>query len=81
MTVPGISALQSREDVKKIRPTTAAASARCLCGKELAQHRGYDGRVRYVHVNTGKVECYPESLNAEDARYYRATSDGHVSAA
>ncbi|MHB1846902.1 MAG: hypothetical protein ACYCWW_18940 [Deltaproteobacteria bacterium] len=68
-------------NVTKIRPTTAAASAPCLCGKELAQHRGYDGRVRYVHTSTGKVECYPQSLNLEDASYYRATPDGHVSAA
>jgi|GEM_PF-6641678 len=68
-------------NIQKIRPTTAAASARCLCGKELAQRRGYDGRVHYVHTNTGKAECYPESLNPEDASYYTATPNGQVSAA
>ena len=45
----------------------------CLCGKPLEERRGYGGQARFVHTRNGRVECYPESQNVEDASYYRAT--------
>lgn len=58
-----------------------AKTETCLCGKEIAQSRRFDGRVTYVHTGTGKAACYPESLNPEDADYYRATPAAHPTAA